>query len=421
MGTMDFDNGQNPLGKQIQDSVQAAVSSINHMVGDIQNASNGVRHETSQLGIEVNASVRRAVEEIRNQVFENYQLQQAVRRQAQQSQQQIYRQRQSQLHSTQQVRTRTRTRKAKKFPGEAAANAWTVICGALTGIWTFGMLGCLLDLPWNSSDVAGFIFIFLFFVGSLLGVTLSVRKKRQFKRFRQYISRFSTQPQISVLEIQAALGYSRKTVLKDFREMIRLGVFPQGHISPDNSMVFLSNEAFMKYQQQYMIGAVTPKAQVMPSNASSEQANGMSSEVQIALEQGRAYILQIRNANDALPGEVISQKLDTLEDVCNRIFKVVERYPDKLGEIRKFMDYYMPTTLKLVKTYREFEEQKLDGEKIRQTKQDIEDTLDMINIAFQNLLNELFQDAAVEANADISVLNALFAQEGLKEKEFTLQ
>ena len=82
------------------------------------------------------------------------------------------------------------------------------------------------------------------------------------------------------------------------------------------------------------------------------------------------------------------------------------------------MEYYMPTTLKLVHTYREFEDQKLEGDNITRTKKDIEDTLDMINVAFENLLNDLFKDAAVEASADISVLNALFAQEGLKEKEF---
>lgn len=415
MATMDFNNGQDDLGKQIQASVQAAVSSINHMVGDIQKASNEVSRESVQLGVEVNASVRRAVDEIRRQVYENYKLQQAAQRQAQQTRQQAYRARQNQMYNSPQVRRVTR--KAKKFPGESSANGNFILCSILTGLWSLSIIAAMTD-----GDSVGIMF-FLFLIGSVIGLFVSTRKKRQYKRFRQYIARFSSQPEISVLEVQAALGYSRKTVLKDFREMIRLGIFPQGHISPDNSMIFLANEAFMQYQQKYMIQAVTPQA-ALPQTKEASVQNGtqaMSSEVQAALEQGRAYILQIRNANDALPGEAVSEKLNTLEDVCNRIFKVVEKYPEKLGEIRKFMDYYMPTTLKLVKTYREFEEQKLDSDKIRQTKQDIEDTLDMINIAFQNLLNELFQDAAVEASADISVLNALFAQEGLKEKEFTLQ
>ena len=415
MATMDFNNGQDDLGKQIQASVQAAVSSINHMVGDIQKASNEVSRESVQLGVEVNASVRRAVDEIRRQVYENYKLQQAAQRQAQQTRQQAYRARQNQMYNSPQVRRVTR--KAKKFPGESSANGNFILCSILTGLWSLSIIGAMTD-----GDSVGIMF-FLFLIGSVIGLFVSTRKKRQYKRFRQYIARFSSQPEISVLEVQAALGYSRKTVLKDFREMMRLGIFPQGHISPDNSMIFLSNEAFMQYQQKYMIQAVTPQAALPQTKEASVQnsTQAMSSEVQAALEQGRAYILQIRNANDALPGEAVSEKLNTLEDVCNRIFKVVEKYPEKLGEIRKFMDYYMPTTLKLVKTYREFEEQKLDSDKIRQTKQDIEDTLDMINIAFQNLLNELFQDAAVETSVDISVLNALFAQEGLKEKEFTLQ
>ena len=82
------------------------------------------------------------------------------------------------------------------------------------------------------------------------------------------------------------------------------------------------------------------------------------------------------------------------------------------------MQYYLPTTLKLVNAYREFEEQSLQGENIDKTKQEICDTLDTINVAFSNLLDGLFEDDALDVSTDITVLEAMFAQEGLTGHDF---
>ena len=77
------------------------------------------------------------------------------------------------------------------------------------------------------------------------------------------------------------------------------------------------------------------------------------------------------------------------------------------------MQYYLPITLKLVKAYREFGEQSIQGENITRVKTEIRDTLDTINIAFENLLDSLFQDDALDISTDISVLETMLAQEGL--------
>ena len=317
------------------------------------------------------------------------------------------------------------TRKADAFPGEEENNTRGVtflVFTIITALFTFGMIGEMGD---SEMSIAGAIVGFLFSAG-LFGVflylfTRSKKKKRQYARFREYIKRYATQPQVSVLEMSAAMGIEPSVIRDDWKQMIELGVFPQGHFAPGDQVIFLSDEGYEKYMQTY--GLMSPQQQTqsagaLPAPNGAEAKPARSPEVEKALEQGRSYMLQLRNENDAIPGEVVTKKLDSLEDVCKRIFRVVEDHPEKLPEIRKFMEYYMPTTLKLVHTYREFEDQKLEGDNISRTKKDIEDTLDMINVAFENLLNDLFKDAAVEASADISVLNALFAQEGLKEKEF---
>ncbi len=86
------------------------------------------------------------------------------------------------------------------------------------------------------------------------------------------------------------------------------------------------------------------------------------------------------------------------------------------------MEYYLPTTLKLLEAYKEFDRQPVQGENITTAKKEIEKTLDTINLAFENLLDDLFEDAAMDVSTDISVLNTMLAQEGLTEnnlKSFT--
>ena len=129
---------------------------------------------------------------------------------------------------------------------------------------------------------------------------------------------------------------------------------------------------------------------------------------------GREYIKQINAANEAIPGEEISRKLSELSLVMDRIFAYVQAHPETEGSLRKFMDYYLPTTLKLVTAYKEFDAQPVQGENIRKSKMEIEESLDTINNAFTRLYDDMYADTAMDISTDINVLNTLFAQDGLK-------
>ena len=82
------------------------------------------------------------------------------------------------------------------------------------------------------------------------------------------------------------------------------------------------------------------------------------------------------------------------------------------------MDYYLPTTMKLLEAYEELDTQPVQGENILSSKREIEKTLDTLNQAFERLLDDMFQDTAWDVSSDISVLNSMLAQEGLKGKDF---
>ena len=205
--------------------------------------------------------------------------------------------------------------------------------------------------------------------------------------------------------------------------MIRSGMFPEGRINEEKTYLLLSDEAYDAYEQ-YERGVRLREQEEQRLKEEMERQQRMEAqhpilkETRLLIEEGKESIRQIREANEAISGEVISQKLDRLEVILCKIFEYVESHTDELPETRKFMGYYLPTTLKLVNAYREMDAQPIQGENIQSAKHEIEETLDTINYAFENLLDSFYQDKAMDISTDITVLETMLAQEGLTEKDF---
>ena len=131
------------------------------------------------------------------------------------------------------------------------------------------------------------------------------------------------------------------------------------------------------------------------------------------ISRGQEMLHQIREENDAIPDQVLSGQMDELEQLCVQIFKTVAEKPAKAPQIRKFMDYYLPVTLKLVGAYEEFDSLSVQGDDIVEAKNEIEKTLDTINNAFGELLERLFRDTAFDVTTDAQVLQTMLAKDGL--------
>lgn len=254
--------------------------------------------------------------------------------------------------------------------------------------------------------------------------------RKRLKRFHRYLGLFKGRSYYSIKELTTNLGLSKKFVLKDLRKMISIGMFPEGHIDEQETCLILNRESYQQYLElQKNIRMQSFEAQEKSKNENGQQNmqeftknssadDNTGTELKNAIEAGRACIRQIKQANDEIPGEEISKKLYRLEEIIEKIFNYVELHPAQLPEIQKFMEYYLPTTLKLVNTYAEFDRISVQGENITTAKNEIENTLDTINLAFEKLFDSLFMNAAMDVSTDISVLETLLAQEGLTQKDF---
>ncbi len=129
--------------------------------------------------------------------------------------------------------------------------------------------------------------------------------------------------------------------------------------------------------------------------------------------EAQAYLEQIRQADVAIEDPAVSQKIGALEERTRHIFQVVAEKPEKQPDIRRFMNYYLPTLLKLLHSYDRMEEQEVKGANIRYTMQEIERILDTILEAFDKQFDLLFEDEAMDISSDIRVLETIFSQEGL--------
>lgn len=133
------------------------------------------------------------------------------------------------------------------------------------------------------------------------------------------------------------------------------------------------------------------------------------------VEKGQELLKQIREEDAMIPDPVLSEKIVRLCDVADRIFRTVAEQPQKAPQIRRFMDYYLPTTLKMLQGYRKMDERQVQGKNATATKEQVQAAMDVVLKAFDRQLDTLYQDDMLDLSTDIDVLETLLRQDGLVE------
>ena len=137
------------------------------------------------------------------------------------------------------------------------------------------------------------------------------------------------------------------------------------------------------------------------------------------MKEGRAYLAQLRQLDSDIADVAVSAKIASIEQVVAKILDRAAESPDVVDDLGRLMDYYLPTTVKLLQAYDNLEEQPVQGENIATSRREIEQTLDVLQSAFEKLLDATFEDLSFDVSSDISVLNTILAQEGLTESPFS--
>ena len=143
-----------------------------------------------------------------------------------------------------------------------------------------------------------------------------------------------------------------------------------------------------------------------------EQKPTGNPEIDALIKERDRAVSEMRRLNDAIADEKISAQIDHLEEVTKKIIDHVVAHPKKLPQIRRFMDYYLPTTLKILNAYDRMDSTGISGENISATKAKVEGMMDTITQAYDKQLDSLFGEEALDISTDITVMENLLAREG---------
>ncbi|MDR2156452.1 MAG: 5-bromo-4-chloroindolyl phosphate hydrolysis family protein [Clostridiales Family XIII bacterium] len=254
-------------------------------------------------------------------------------------------------------------------------------------------------------------------VGSLLMVILLVKgleRKRLIARVSNYNVLFGVKTVLRIDDVAAETGIAPGQIRKDMRKA-RKSLHFDLYTDAKETALIKGNVAYEQYLE-------CERLRRQREEDEAERRRRLDNPDTAPLEtfkiEGYAMIDKIRAANFALPGEEISLKLSVLEKTMKRIFDYVERYPDKLPETRKLMNYHLPITLKLVEKYKEYEMMEFKPQNVVETKEEISKMFDTVNRAFDNFLESLSRHDTLDVSTDMDVLKQMLEQEGLTGEKF---
>lgn len=211
-----------------------------------------------------------------------------------------------------------------------------------------------------------------------------------------------TRKVMKLADMAATLGIPFPQLVKELQRHLDKGLFPGGYIDHARKLLVVSAEG------------VDFTALEVESSTDKPDSFGAQPDSR------RDMLAKIRIVNKRIADQSVSKKVQRIEEITALILEAVERDPAKERKIGVFMSYYLPTTLKIITAYEQFEEQGVRGENLLAAMRDIENILDHLVSGFERQLDLLFENDVLDISSDISVLESMLAKDGLTDNGLTM-
>lgn len=225
---------------------------------------------------------------------------------------------------------------------------------------------------------------------------------------------------INLTKLATASNEKIKNVRKDVQQMIDNGEFGEyayidlgtnnfmrsPYAEPDEPEVFDFRKAYGDVLKKDKKEDNRSSDEAPAENTSGDEDNGDFEKI----------ISEIRRLNDEIADIPVSERIDRIEEHTKNIFEYVTDHPEAMPQIRTFMNYYLPTTLKLLESYSRIERVGVAGENMKQSKEKIENILDLLVVGFEQQVDQLFKNESIDISSDIIVLEKMMQKDGLSGK-----
>lgn len=395
------DSGRRPpddLGRSIEaevrrtlDAVTATIRDAAREVGDTLREDESLQRTVQELG----AAARSGMESVRQGISR-------AQREAERAQ-------------------RRKKRKKKRDYAKKAAGALSEAGGMLL---VSGILGVLSATVWlEDGEFAGTAVLGVIAAWFLCGSLFSFFKSRTLRRIASYQSVLGERAYCSLAELSELTGRSQTAIRRDLHKLISMGKYEDVYLAPDGSRLFSNETAYRLYlahRTQSEEARYEARAEALRQEAAQPAPAAEPEEAAApgVLEECRAFLSELREQQRLFTDAAVLEQTQRIEAQTVRVIAWLEKHPEGEGQIRRFVNYYMPTTLKLVRTYNEVSPQADSSSVAASIQTDICGILSTINTAFQSLQNNLLKDTAMDVSAEISALETVLAQEGLTDTEF---
>ena len=222
--------------------------------------------------------------------------------------------------------------------------------------------------------------------------------------FKSYTDAIDENGYGQIEDMAKKTGRSKNKVIKDLRRYIKNGNFIEGHIVEDDTIFLASDELYSFYKSSLIS---------REKNMKKEQEIASNQDLKNLIDACQNQIEKIRDISADIDNLGVKNKVLDIEGAINNIVDAIKKYPDQIRILDRFTSYYMPTTVKLLESYRDIESKGISTSDIDKVKLDIESTLDTIKLAYDKLLDQISAIDTMDINSDISVLKTMLTQDGL--------
>lgn len=238
------------------------------------------------------------------------------------------------------------------------------------------------------------------------------------KDYTRFLRELGHNTVIPIRDLASSVQKSEEDTIKELLYMMNKGYFKQARIVENNSLFLLDIPTFKLYKNQknQMPNLSHEENKKIAQDTSTKTSKDKAEEIiKISSKEITSINLSISRIKNRNFLEKVIEIKKTIENITN----IIKRYPEKAYVLDKFIEYYLPTTVKLIDAYTEYEIMESNDSKIKNSLAEIESSIEIINEAFEKIQLELMEDRTMDIKTDIDTMKILLNQEGYLEKDWS--
>lgn len=275
----------------------------------------------------------------------------------------------------------------------------------------------------------------VFFFGVISLIVFSIIRRAQAARrdlIRKYVSVMIRKPRWTAKEIAACVGVYESRAVQDLTMLFDEGII---NVAPE-SYAYAYDADFINRQSEVdedsFSFSVDDVHESAPKKTKGRKKKSDDDGIDLKRpEKGTEnaelfdkvfdYIKRIKKANDRIPDEQFTAEINEIEKIATQIYSGAMQRPKVMGDMRKFVNYYLPTTLKLLESYAELNERSIVTPAMNDTMDNIRNALKDIKEAFYKMYENIFSYTSMDISTEIGALENVLMSEGLLKDGLTLK